>query len=162
MRIDVSAAIDGGSGACARRSRQRPTGRTVLARDGGRDGCAERKRLVDQQAPSEVFTAMPSCQRVPESRGSDVGAVGSADARAAGGEREQRRRAPSRQRPASSASWSMNAQRRYAGHLAHQHVVFGEVAARRVEHRRAVRDALRDDAVAGLGDDDVGGATRSS
>ena len=42
-------------------------------------------------------------------------------------------------------------------HRVHQHVVLHEVAARRVEDGRVVGDALGDDAVAGLGGDDVAG-----
>ena len=42
-----------------------------------------------------------------------------------------------------------------ARHLRDHHVVLGEAAARGVEHRRAVGDALGDDPVARLGDDDV-------
>ena len=39
-------------------------------------------------------------------------------------------------------------------------VVLGKPSAGRIEHRRAVREAFGDDAVARLGDDDVGGARR--
>ena len=43
-------------------------------------------------------------------------------------------------------------------HLPDEHVVLDEMPARGVEQRRVVGDRLADDAVAGLRDDDVGGA----
>ena len=61
-----------------------------------------------------------------------------------------------RHRPANrSSSRSRYPHRRYRGISRDQHVVLDELAARRVEHRGVVGDALGDDAVAGLGDDDV-------
>ncbi len=45
-----------------------------------------------------------------------------------------------------------------AGHVRDEHVVFSEVAPRRVQHAGSVRDALCDDPVAWFGRDDVAGA----
>ena len=52
----------------------------------------------------------------------------------------------------------MNCARRYLGISSDEHVVFHEVTARCVEQRSAVGDGFADDAVARLGDNDVGGA----
>ena len=60
--------------------------------------------------------------------------------------------------PANRSSWLMNGRAQVLRHLLDEDVVLREVAARRVEHRRVVGDALGDDAVAGLGHDRLGRA----
>ena len=52
----------------------------------------------------------------------------------------------------------MNSRPQIPRHLPDEHVVLDEMPARGVEQRRVVCDRLADDAVAGLGDDDIGGA----
>src|SRR5712691_10302248 len=90
-----------------------------------------------------------------EAVGDDTGAVrrGTRD----GGTPEQ---AADRLVPAAGAELLQREElaRQQARHLLDEHLVFAEPAARRVEQPRAIGNALGDDAVAGLAEDDVDGA----
>ena len=100
----------------------------------------------------------PSRDSLVDHLGDDLRAI----CRRALGRRGRRRHAIERGAPAAGEQVIVidEAALQVFRHRVHENVVLHEVAARRVEHGRVVGDALGDDAVAGLGGDDVAGARR--